>query len=121
MAACSWVSLQLGDLLLERIIGLLGCGSFGGDTVALGLGVGDGLGGLFMLRRQVGEVGPKIADLPVEAGLLRLAAGELIVQLGDLLLERIRGLLGADRFSGNPVALGLGVGDSLGGLFMLRR
>ena len=92
--------------------------SFGNDAVALGLGVGDGLGGLFMLRRQVGEVGPKIANLPVEAGLLRLAAGKLIAQLGDLLLECILGLLGYGSFGGDAVALGLGVGDGLGGLFM---
>jgi hypothetical protein len=70
-----------------------------------------------MLRRQTGERGPKIADLLVEAGLLRLATGNLIVQAAGR-PERVIGLLGR---RGNPVTLGIGVGDGLGGLFMLRR
>ena len=112
---------QLGGLLLERVTGLLGRRGLAGNPVALGIGVGDGLGGLFMLRRQTGERGPEIADLLVEAGLLRLATGNLIAQLGDLLLERVTGVLGRRGLAGNPVAFGIGVGDGLGGLFMLRR
>ena len=63
-----------------------GCGRLNGDPVVFGFGLSDGLDGLLMGRRQAGERGAKIADLLVEAGLLRLATGNLIVQLGDLLL-----------------------------------
>ena len=74
----------------------------------MGFRARDGLGGLFMLRRQTGERGPKIADLPIEAGRKTEQAGNLIVQLGDLLFERVIALLGSGGFGSDPVVLGIG-------------
>jgi hypothetical protein len=61
-----------------------------------------------MLRRQTGERGPKIVDLPIEAGRKTEQAGNLIVQLGDLLFGRVIALLGSGGFGSDPVVFGIG-------------
>ena len=100
---------------------LLAGGGVGQDPVALGLGLRDRLFGLVALRRQAGQSGFEIARLLVQLGLLILAAGELVVQCGQLLFERLRILLAGGGIGHNPVMLGFGLRDRLFGLVALGR
>ena len=91
------------------------------EPALLGLRVGDGFGRLVALSRETGEPRFKLAHLLVETGLFSLAAGQGLVELSNLLLQRLAMLLGSGGIGQEPVVLGLGLRDRLFGLVALGR
>ena len=100
---------QGGDLLLQGLGILLGGGGVSDDPVVLGLGIGDGFGGLVALGGEIGQTGFELTHLLVETGLFGLAAGELIAQCGELLIERLGILLGRGGIGHDAIVLGPGI------------